>query len=1020
MSGYALGGGGNGAGMSVRNFAHDSESGWSKFAPKGPNDESRPLLDCSFRGTLRRYQMQILNDLEADDGQTLHVVAPPGSGKTLVGCLLAAKNGRRAVALSPTTVIQGQWAQTVQGLVKESPNTVKVSTDPKALGDFTCLTYQMLSVVSTDNVFHDLAKEQWLEELQEGGQTEQQARIFLDEVAAGNPKTYSSGLRKRANSLRKEYVGSSPDLIAKILHPNAIKLLDRLIDHGVDTVILDECHHLLDHWALVVSYLKNRLDKKGAKPLLIGLTATLPSLEDGREQEIYTSLLGGVDYEIPVPAVIKEGNLAPSRDLVHVTVPTENELIFIQNHEERLRKEIIAEFGSEIGKQFLLRTLGLPLDKKLRQAESIKRIDASLAENFDFVLSAGKIFSEIYPVDAADLGFEGALLQKCESGDLLKVIGRYGLQELLGKEEHKERWKKLKSVLADFGLHMSDRGMRRTKDPVSDVLAKSDSKYYGVTSILRQELASPDGGRIRAAVVTDFVRHTNKKGDQNGGTGGGAVRAFEIIASDPVTAAMHPVLVTRNHFWVLAADAPIVTERLKHFGVTDAEAIPITEVDKTCEIKSSQTPTGMLDELGALIEEGTIQLIVGTRGILGEGWDCPSVNTLIDLTLAATSSSVQQLRGRTLRLDPAWPDKVAHNWSVVCLVGKTSDASDIGEIGRLVRKHEYLWGVEREDSSSVVTGLDAVFTIENQRKLWLIAQKVASVHPQELNAAAVLPGRDSEYAGWQVGTVSDERIREQVKARPVKPVLQDKKFVSPPTVAAIVLGVMVGLILSFIEVIEYLEPNIESVFDAIVIAGIVVLILFVWSIPKIVRAFRTSARSASIYEKGTLTLANTLSEQTLTGPWNHYDIAAYPVTGLAGITETFVVEVVGGSQNDQKILTGSMRELFGPVESPRFLLEVGRLRGPSDFSFYGLLAALVDAIWKSRGYLPVPRIIGLRRERAESFAANWNRNVGPARLIEVRDHDGKLLVSRVRRLYSGTQEFGGSISSDTQKRQVWS
>ena len=83
-------------------------------------------------------------------------------------------------------------------------------------------------------------------------------------------------------------------------------------------------------------------------------------------------------------------------------------------------------------------------------------------------------------------------------------------------------------------------------------------------------------------------------------------------------------------------------------------------------------------------------------GLLGEGWDCPAVNTLIDLTAATTSASTQQLRGRTMRLDPGWVDKVAHNWSVTCLLPSHPRLRSDPDLKRLRRKAEHL----------VVTGAD--------------------------------------------------------------------------------------------------------------------------------------------------------------------------------------------------------------------------------------------------------------------------------------------------------------------------
>jgi hypothetical protein len=61
--------------------------------------------------------------------------------------------------------------------------------------------------------------------------------------------------------------------------------------------------------------------------------------------------------------------------------------------------------------------------------------------------------------------------------------------------------------------------------------------------------------------------------------------------------------------------------------------------------------------------------LIGTRALLGEGWDAPAVNVVIDLTAATTPTSVVPARGRALRLDAGWPGKVADNWSVVCVTG---------------------------------------------------------------------------------------------------------------------------------------------------------------------------------------------------------------------------------------------------------------------------------------------------------------------------------------------------------------
>ena len=67
-------------------------------------------------------------------------------------------------------------------------------------------------------------------------------------------------------------------------------------------------------------------------------------------------------------------------------------------------------------------------------------------------------------------------------------------------------------------------------------------------------------------------------------------------------------------------------------------------------------------------QEGLTKCLIGTRGLLGEGWDASRINVLIDMTTVTTGMSINQLRGRSIRLDSNWKEKVANNWDIVCML----------------------------------------------------------------------------------------------------------------------------------------------------------------------------------------------------------------------------------------------------------------------------------------------------------------------------------------------------------------
>jgi len=65
-----------------------------------------------------------------------------------------------------------------------------------------------------------------------------------------------------------------------------------------------------------------------------------------------------------------------------------------------------------------------------------------------------------------------------------------------------------------------------------------------------------------------------------------------------------------------------------------------------------------------LVASGVVRVLIGTRSLLGQGWDAPSVNTLILATNVKSFVSSNQIRGRAIRCDPAVPDKAANIWHI--------------------------------------------------------------------------------------------------------------------------------------------------------------------------------------------------------------------------------------------------------------------------------------------------------------------------------------------------------------------
>ena len=101
-----------------------------------------------FSGTLRPSQKAACKVIEPQlkEGSTrLHVVAPPGSGKTVLGLYVWSDLVKKpALVLSPNSAIQAQWAARTSLFDLDGKDKF-VSTDPKNPGLLTSLTYQSVT-----------------------------------------------------------------------------------------------------------------------------------------------------------------------------------------------------------------------------------------------------------------------------------------------------------------------------------------------------------------------------------------------------------------------------------------------------------------------------------------------------------------------------------------------------------------------------------------------------------------------------------------------------------------------------------------------------------------------------------------------------------------------------------------------------------------------------------------------------------------------------------------------------------
>ncbi|MGI9457227.1 MAG: DEAD/DEAH box helicase, partial [Aeoliella sp.] len=292
-----------------------------------------------FTGQLRPSQAEVVDIARqqlASGERKIHVVAPPGSGKTVLGLYLWAECIRvPAVVLSPNSAIQAQWVDRLDLFDCAGSVPSLASTNPKSPKLFTSLTYQAVTLPHRGSRELDAdAIDAWIEKLVEKGQAKDpdEAEVWIDDLKRHNRSYYEDRLSGYRKEVRDEIAMGGGAM--KTLHASALATLERLKHSGVGLLILDECHHLLSHWGRVLADAQRYFDH----PIIIGLTATPPDMRGKPKEDVqrYREFFGPVDYEVPVPAVVKDGFLAPYQDLVQLVRPTPQELAYIANADDQL------------------------------------------------------------------------------------------------------------------------------------------------------------------------------------------------------------------------------------------------------------------------------------------------------------------------------------------------------------------------------------------------------------------------------------------------------------------------------------------------------------------------------------------------------------------------------------------------------------------------------------------------------------------------------------------------------------
>ncbi len=566
-----------------------------------------------FGGTFRDYQQAVLDkaDHYLKDGK-IHVVAAPGSGKTILGLELIRRLGQPALILSPSVTIRQQWGDRFEqnfasGISDAdrpdfSRNTTAYSFTRMQHKLITSVTYQSLHAAMKRAI------------------SEEETNEWDEDVGTEDFSDFD--------------------------------LLTEVRKAGIGTICLDEAHHLRSAWQKA---LEDFLHLLGGAVTVIALTATPPYDSTPSEWERYCALCGEIDAEIFVPQLVAQKTLCPHQDYIYFNYPDKEETEILDAHQQKA-----FDMLSQLTEQELF-------SKALTAAGILPDFQASE----ELILEHPRAFSSIF---SCVVFGEGKVLPK----KLIKLISPKGIlppyrmaraeEALAFLLDHPDLFTAslvdpLRKHLTAEGFMERKRPCLATNDKLRRMLLSSIGKLDSIAKITEAEWGKL-GKDLRMLVLTDHIKREllGAVGSDTPVRSMGIVPIFETLRRHFNTAT--PLAVLSGTLIIIPHTAYERISVLANQSSVPCRAKPLGETgyDELILSGSNKHKVALMTQA---FNEGCFNVLIGTKSLLGEGWDSPCINALILASFVGSFMLSNQMRGRAIRMDKHRPDKTSNIWHLV-------------------------------------------------------------------------------------------------------------------------------------------------------------------------------------------------------------------------------------------------------------------------------------------------------------------------------------------------------------------
>jgi superfamily II DNA or RNA helicase len=892
----------------------------------------------SFKYTWRSYQARVLDNLanHLDDGK-LHVIAPPGSGKTVLGLEVMLRLNQPTLILAPSIAIKQQWIDRFCELFLQTDTRPDwISTDIYSPAFLTVCTYQGLYAAFTNTMEIEEEEEVEVEEsIEKIGDIKQQAKI-----------------------------------------------VETLKNIGIKTVVADEAHHLKNVWWRALTVLVDEI-----KPKVIGLTATPPYDVTLAEWNRYIDFNGEIDEEITVPELVKEYDLCPHQDYIYFNVPTEAERAVLLKARERnyqLYQTLLEEkvmFNDVIDSTLFK----MPEEHLVWIYDNIEYFFACLifVNHFDTDLAQSRVYI---------LGKEEKVLPVLNAVWMEKVIQFYcskGMAFFEDKVSHSEKVIKLMNRLRHYGAIEQGQVQLANSQKQNDLLVSSVNKLDSIYQIVQLEYSMLKKS-LRLVVLADYIYkeyYVNTTVNDIPLTKLGVMSIFEYLRRQSISKEIKMGVLSGSLILIPQTITNVLDEiSVKEIGKNLVYKEVCYDTNYVEVVVNDSNRNRVVAFITQLFERGAIELLIGTKALLGEGWDAPSINTLILASYVGSFVTSNQMRGRAIRSLKDNKEKTSNIWHLVSIDPFVENGGT--DIAFLTRRFRGFVGVSNHRV------LEDVEISNGTRRLLLTSHLTSIEEIKEENNRTFLYARQRDllHERWKIGidkgTMLVNAIEAPFQEKENMTNLKDaEKFYTNKTIRYGISSLM-GMITIF------LFNQVTGILWNVILQGGITLIKLIWYIVHggligvILKYGRQSwimFRMAKRYKDVTLDIFPITS--VLLSTLCMFDLIRTNQKEFTVICDVNAIGEIhfalkGGTAVERKLYIKCLKELLSPIDNPRYVIE-----RKSFIAFFGTTS----------DYHAIPECIGLNKKRVNYFEKEWSRQVGKCRVIYTRTLEGRkeLLQTRV-------------------------